>query len=252
MGDQVTEYYEHVAAGYDDHWNANPDYVRQCARAMVDALRLLPSDAIADVGCGTGLYARRLLEEVRPESPILCVDPVPAMLDRVPASAGLQPLLARAEDLAAGDVAVPGDRRLDAIIVKESVHHWASPRDTLRGLAGLLSRHGRLLVVMLPTTIEHPLFGAAHDRFRALQPEPEEIRGMLADAGLRTSLSYRTFHVAIERERYVHMLESQYMSVLGEFSAEETAAGIEQFRHAYRDDPVLRFDDHFAFVRGWV
>jgi hypothetical protein len=70
-------------------------------------------------------------------------------------------------------------------------------------------------------------------------------------AGLRASVSYRTFHTAIERERYVHMLESRYMSVLNEFSESELAAGIAQFRRAYRD-PVLRFDDHFAFVKGWT
>jgi len=65
-------------------------------------------------------------------------------------------------------------------------------------------------------------------------------------------VSQRTFHVAIERERYVRMLEARYMSVLGEFSDEELQEGIAQFRRSYRDTPVLRFEDHFAFVKGWV
>jgi SAM-dependent methyltransferase len=250
--DQTAEHYQRVAARYDDLWTYDPDYVRQFSRAMIDALRLIPSDAVADVGCGTGLYTRQLAEDLRPTRPVLCVDPTPAMLDRLPASPGLRPLLASAEDLASGHVGLPEAGPLDAVIMKEAIHHVADRRGVLAGLASMLSRHGRILVVMLPTSIQHPLFRAAHDRFEALQPDPDEIVDLLAEAGLRASVSRRTFHTAIERGRYVQMLESRYMSVLEEFSDSELAAGIEQFRWAYRDDPVIRFDDHFAFVTGWV
>jgi ubiquinone/menaquinone biosynthesis C-methylase UbiE len=250
MSDQTVEHYERIAADYDEHWSYDPDYVRRFSQGIVDSLRLTRTDVIADVGCGTGLYTRRLASEVEPERPILCVDPVPAMLDRLPSSRYLQPLAGSAEDLATGRVAVPG--RLDAIVLKESFHHVADRRATLEGLAGLLSRHGRILVVMLPRTIGHPLFREAHQRFEELQPEPSAVVDMVSEVGLRAVVSYRTFHTTIDRERYVRMLESRYMSVLGEFSDDELRAGIEQFRHAYRNDPVLRFDDHFAFIKGWV
>jgi ubiquinone/menaquinone biosynthesis C-methylase UbiE len=249
--DQTTEHYQRVAASYDDLWTYDPDYVRQFSRAMIDALRLTHSDAIADIGCGTGLYTGQLCEDLRPTRPILCVDPTPAMLDRLPAAPGLRPLLAGAEDLASGHVGLPDAGPLDAVIMKESIHHVADRAGVLAGFASMLSSHGRILVVMLPRSIQHPLFQAAHDRFEALQPDPDEVVDLLDAAGLRASVSYRTFHTAIERERYVHMLESRYMSVLHEFSESELAAGIDQFRRAYRD-PVLRFDDHFAFVKGWV
>lgn len=250
MSDQTVEHYERVAPDYDEHWSYDPDYVRRFSQAIVDALRLTRSDLIADVGCGTGLYSRSLAAEVEPERPILCVDPVPAMLGRVPGSPRLQPLAGSAEDLATGQVPLPG--RPDAIVLKESFHHVVDREATLEGLAGLLSRHGRLLIVMLPRTIHHPLFREAHQRFGELQPEPAAIVDMVSAVGLRASVSYRTFHTAIDRERYVRMLEARYMSVLGEFSDDELRAGIAQFRHAYRNDPVLRFDDHFAFIKGWV
>lgn len=252
MSDQTAEHYERIAPDYDEHWSYDPDYVRRFCDAIADSLRLTRTDAIADVGCGTGLYARRLAAEIEPERPVLCVDPVPAMLERVPSAKGLQTLVASAEDLATGRVALPDTDRLDAIVLKESFHHVADRRATLEGLAGLLSRHGRLLIVMLPRTIHHPLFREAHERFGRLQPEPAEIVDMVSEVGLRASVSYRTFHTAIDRERYVRMLESRYMSVLGEFSDDELRAGIDQFRHAYRNDPVLRFEDHFAFIKGWV
>jgi trans-aconitate methyltransferase len=250
--DQTAEHYERLADTYNEHWTYNPDYVRGFSHAMTDVLRLTRSDAIADIGCGTGLYTRQIYEDVRPTRPILCVDPVQAMLSQLPVSPGLTPLLAHAEDLASGRVAVPGAAPLDAIILKESIHHMADRQGTFDGLVTLLSRHGRVLIVMLPKSIQHPLFEAAHERFEQLQPDPSDIADMVAAAGLRSSVSYRTFHAAIERDRYIHMLESRYMSVLGEFSEDELRAGIEQFRHSYRDDPVLRFDDHFAFVKGTV
>ena len=249
MSDRTAEHYARVAGSYNEHWTYDPDYVRRFAGAMADALRLTSSDAIADVGCGTGLYTLRLWEYVEPEHPILCVDPEPAMLDQLPSSPGLRPVLGRAEDLAAGTIAPP--QPLDAIVIKESIHHVADRRITLAGLVERLSRHGRILVVMLPRTIHHPLFRAAHERFRELQPDPAEIEEMVEAVGLRASVSYRTFHAAIERDRYVRLLESRYLSVLSEFSEDELREGIEQFRRSYRD-PVLRFDDHFAFVKGWV
>jgi SAM-dependent methyltransferase len=252
MTDQIADHYGRLAATYDDHWAYDPEYVRAFTRAMSGALRLHPGDAIVDVGCGTGLYTRQLADDVAPLRPIVCVDPSAAMLDQVPASPSLRPVLASAEDVATGRVSLPVPGPVDAVLVKEAIHHVADRASTLRGLAGLLSDHGRLLVVMLPTTIPHPLFAAAHERFEQLQPDPAEIEEALAAAGLRTSLTHRTFHVAIDRERYVRMLESRYMSVLGEFSEDELAEGIAQFRHAYREDPVLRFDDHFVFLRGSV
>lgn len=250
MTGQIADHYGRLAASYDDHWTYDPEYVRAFARAMAGALRLHPGDGIVDVGCGTGLYTRRIAEDVRPLRPVVCVDPNAAMLDQVPASPLLRPLLASAEDVAGGHVVLPGP--VDAVVVKEAIHHVADRERTLRGLAGLLSDHGRLLVVMLPRTIGHPLFAAAHERFEALQPDPAAIADAVTTAGLRASVTYRTFHVAIDRERYVRMLESRYMSVLGEFSEAELAEGVRQFRHAYRDEPVLRFEDHFAFVTGWV
>lgn len=251
MADTTTQHYERLARTYDDHWNYDPDHVRRVAEAMADALRLNSSDAIADIGCGTGLYARAIQRYIEPTRPMQCVDPSPAMLDRIPSEPGLRPVLGTAEEIASGRVGLPEPGPLDAVILKESIHHVTDREKTIAGLGGMLSDHGRMLIVLLPQSIRHPLFPEAHERFAALQPDPEEIRGMVETAGLRASLSTRTFHVAIERDRYLRMLESRYMSVLSEFSEDELAAGIEHFRRAYTD-PVLRFDDHVVFVTGFV
>src|SRR5206468_3082827 len=97
--------------------------------------------------------------------------------------AGLTPIVASAEDIAEGRTRLPYEQ-LDAMWLKESVHHVADPARTLRGLADRLAPGGRLLVVMLPASIQYPLFEAALARFEELQPDPAVIEGHLRAAGL--------------------------------------------------------------------
>ncbi|MFD7505354.1 hypothetical protein [Streptomyces sp. NPDC059850] len=53
----------------------------------------------------------------------------------------------------------------------------------------------------------------------------------------------------LERERYLAMVRSRYMSVLSTFSDEELDAGIEEIR-ARHPEPEFVFADRFAFVLG--
>jgi len=138
---------------------------------------------------------------------------------------------------------------LDAMWLKESVHHAADPAATLAGLVRLLAPGGRLLVAMLPTSIEYPLFAAALVRYEALQPDPAAIAQHLTEAGLRTELTYVEHELHLERERYLSMIRARNMSVLSTFSDEELDAGIEEIR-ARHPEPELVFPGRFAFVLG--
>lgn len=150
----VRGHYEELAAEYDEHWIYGPDYVPWMSGRIAEALRLGPTDRIADIGSGTGLFAKEVARQLRPCQPVLCVDPSEAMLRQLgtPAPPALTPIVASAEDVAEGRAELPYDR-LDAVWLKESVHHVADQARTLRGLAGRLAPGGRLLVVMLPATI---------------------------------------------------------------------------------------------------
>ena len=56
----VRGHYEELAAEYDEHWVYGPDYVPWMSACMAEALRLTPTDRIADIGSGTGLFAREV------------------------------------------------------------------------------------------------------------------------------------------------------------------------------------------------
>lgn len=248
MGRGMGDHYAELADRYDANWAYSPSYLRWMTGELVGALRLGPENRIADVGCGTGLYAARVTEQVCPSHPLLCVEPSAAMLRQLPARTDLTPVLASAEDLAEGRTSLPYGQ-LDACWMKEAVHHLADPASTLRGLAGLLAPGGRLLVVMLPRTIAYPLFPAALARYEELQPDPADIAEHLRAAGLETSVTYVEYELTFERERYLSMVRARYMSLLSTFSDAEIEAGIAEIRAAH-PEPVLVFPDRFAFVLG--
>ncbi|MBX7551156.1 class I SAM-dependent methyltransferase [Streptomyces sp. tea 10] len=246
----VHGHYEELAAEYDEHWVYGPHYIPWMSGRIAEALRLAPMDRIADVGSGTGLFAREVANQVQPHHPILCVDPSAAMLSQLgtPPPTGLTPIVASAEDLAEGRTRLPYDQ-LDAMWLKESVHHVADPEHTLRGLADRMAPGGRLLVVMLPATIQYPLFKAALARFEELQPNPAIIEGHLRAAGLEASLTYVEHELRIDRDKYLGMVRARYMSLLSTFSDSEIEKGIEEMRVAHPES-VLVFPDRFAFVLG--
>lgn len=246
----VHGHYEELAAEYDEHWVYGPDYIPWMSARIAESLRATAADRIADIGCGTGLFAREVARIVRPHHPILCVDPSEAMLRQIghPSPSGLMPICAAAEDIAEARVALPYEQ-LDAMWLKESVHHVAHPATTLRGLAQRLAPGGRLLVVMLPASIDYPLFRAALDRFEELQPDPGHIARHLEAAGLEAELFHVEHELCLDREKYIGMVRARYMSLLSTFSDQEIEEGIEEMRAAHPES-MLTFPDRFAFVRG--
>ncbi|WP_133057157.1 class I SAM-dependent methyltransferase, partial [Frankia sp. KB5] len=122
-------HYAQLAATYDQHWSHSDAFVTWMTAGIVDALALRPHHQIIDVGCGTGLYSRRIADAVRPEKPVLCADPSAAMLGHLRATVGLRPVLASAEQLGGArpnstlaDVPLGS---FDAVLVKEAIHHVA-------------------------------------------------------------------------------------------------------------------------------
>ncbi len=245
MGDGTWAHYDHLAPVYDQNWAYSPEFLEWMSGCILARLRVQHGDRVVDVGCGTGLYARRLAEHT---GSVVCVDPSARMLEQIPDDPRLVVVQASAEDLASGSVVLPGGR-FEAMVVKEVIHHVADRVAVIGGLAELLVPGGRFLIVMLPTSIEYPLFQAARDRFRELQPDPQEIAAVMGDAGLAVELSFDDFPLAFPAERYVAMVRGRYLSLLSMFDDEELAAGVAEIRRRYSGERV-EFRDRFVFVLG--
>jgi ubiquinone/menaquinone biosynthesis C-methylase UbiE len=219
--DETQAHYDRLAPEYDQNWAYSPEFLEWMSECMLDRLQVTFGDRVLDVGCGTGLYARQLVQRT---GSVVCVDPSARMLEQIPDDPRLVPVQVSAEDLLFGLVVLPVDR-FEAIMVKEAIHHVADSAAVIGGLAGLLVPGGRLLVVMLPTSIDYPLFQAAHDRFGELQPNPEVIAAVMGDAGLTVTLSYDDFPLMFPTQRYLAMVRDRYLSLLSLFGDEDITAG---------------------------
>lgn len=249
MAYDTAEHYERAAERYDDNWEHTAAYVQWMNERIAGALDIRPGDRIADVGSGTGLFLKGILPAVGPERPILCLDPSEAMLRYLPDDDRLRPVCASAEDIAKGAVDLPYDE-LDAILIKETIHHVEDIPETMRGLAGLLAPGGRILVISLPPRLDYPLFGAALDRFAAHQPEPADIARAMSDAGLSAGWSFQLFEAAVNPDHYRELVGNRWMSVLTTFTDEELADGLEEMRRKQEGLRELRYFDRFGFILG--
>ena len=248
MTEDVTQaHYGRLAATYDQNWAYSPGFITWMSGRIQDRLNTGAGDLAADIGCGTGLFARGLAAHA---AAVACADPSPAMLGRLPDDARLIPVQATAQDLAAGRAALPHGR-YDAILLKEALHHV--PGDArpavIAGLARLLRPRGRLLIVMLPARISYPLFPEALELFERRQPDPASVAELMRAAGLDAELTYDSFPLAFEVSRYLQMVRDRYMSLLAEFTDTQIEAGITRIR---RDHPgqQITFTDTFAFILG--
>lgn len=245
---KASDHYERLADHYDDNWAYDDRFIGWMSNQILDRLRLGPDDRVVDLGCGTGLFSAAL---ARHAGRVACVDPSAGMLRnlKLPPGADFVPVRASAEEIASGSVKLPFDT-VDAILVKEAIHHIPERERVIGQLAeSLASGGGCLLVVMLPTTIQYPLFRRALDAFREQQPDPAGIKAAMEAAGLAATLDYDSYRLAVRKDRYLGMVRGRYMSLLSMFSDEELEAGIGEIDRGHPGE-VLEFEDRFAFVLG--
>jgi 2-polyprenyl-3-methyl-5-hydroxy-6-metoxy-1,4-benzoquinol methylase len=236
------EHYARLAASYDENWAYNPAFMAWMTECIRRRLRLTGTDIVADIGCGTGLYARGLAERA---SAVVCIDQSEPMLDELPEDERLIPVVASVQDVAHGRVDLPYES-FDAILLKEVLHHIIERAAVIAGLARMFRPGGRMLVVMFPSTITYPLFADAVELFARLQAE---IVDAMRSAGLRADLSHDSFPMSFTTEKWLSMVRDRYMSLLSHFDDAQLAAGVEEIRQAHPGERV-EFADRFAFILG--
>lgn len=146
------EHYARLASSYDENWAYSPAFVQWMTDRIQRWLRIVGTDIVADIGCGTGLYSRGLAEHA---AAVACVDQSEPMLARIPGDERLIAVAASVEDVADGRAKLPY-QQFDAMLFKEVLHHVGDRAAVIAGLARLLRPGGRMLVVMLPATITYP------------------------------------------------------------------------------------------------
>jgi SAM-dependent methyltransferase len=235
-------HYERLAARFEENWAYSREFVAWMTGHILERLGPAAGGSAADVGCGTGLYARALTTLAET---VVCVAPSTAMLAQVPDDSRMLPVRASLEDLAAG-VALP-HQPFDAVLAKEVLHHAADEDAALRALAELVAPGGRLLLVLLAPVLDYPLFTAALERYARHPASPDGIARRLTGHGLDAEVSTASYRLAIDKDRWLSMVTDRWMSLLSKFTDTELADGVAEIdaRHA---GSVLEFDDSFVFI----
>lgn len=114
---------------------------------VLDAMGLQAGDVVADVGCGSGYYARRMARRVAPGGIVYCQDIQPEMLDIMRERAagegtiGIEAVLGTPTDpqLPTGTI--------DWVIIADVYHEMSDPGPMLAGIRRALSPTGRVALL---------------------------------------------------------------------------------------------------------
>ena len=114
---------------------------------IVTALGLKPGLVVADIGAGTGLFARMIAPRVSPGGKVLAVDISPTFVDNVLRTAREQGL-ANVEGIVntASDTGLPA-RSIDLAFVCDTYHHFEYPQRMLASMHQALRPGGRLAII---------------------------------------------------------------------------------------------------------
>ena len=254
MDKQITNYYQHnqqiqnhyrqLAQNYDDLWTYSPDFIKFIAKNIIEQLNLQFTDKLADLGCGTGLFAKEISNQIKLQYPIVCVDSSPEMLEQIPLNDTYQPIEMEAMDFASqGDI-------FDKIFIKEMIHHISDKPNLIANLFNRLNPGGILLLILLPPTIEYPLFESAKKSYEELQPHYRELEDIFEPVGFQTEVSFVKYPLSLDKDKYFKMVENRYMSLLSMFNDEEISQGIKEMKEKYLEQLTLHFNDVFVFIKG--
>ena len=114
---------------------------------VLEVMQLKPGDVVADIGCGSGYYARRLFRLVQPGGVVYCEDIQPEMLEIMAGIAveegvnGIQAVLGTPTDLQ-----LPSGE-LDWVIMADVYHEMSNPKVMLSEIKKSLSTSGQVALL---------------------------------------------------------------------------------------------------------
>lgn len=245
VGEVVEKHYSNLAQNYDKFLIYSDTFVRALTTKMIEMLRLAADDVFVDLGGGTGIYSRDILEQMELRHPVILVDPFPEMLAKVPQDGRIECV----EMDALGFSEQP--RSYDKVLMKEAVHHVDDKARLFANLHERLSPGGALLLVHVPPVLDYPLFEKALARARRWHADPDELVSLLEQTGFEVASDAVDYRHRIPKEDYFAMVRGRYMSLLTSFSEEELEQGVQEMERAHADADMLDFNDHFDFIAGY-
>ena len=116
-------------------------------REIVAAIKLKPTDIVADVGAGTGLFTRLIASSLGPDGRVIAVDIAQKFLDHIEVSCREQNIRNVETLLCQDDSTKLPENSVDAAYICDTYHHFEFPQKTLASLHKAIKPGGRLILI---------------------------------------------------------------------------------------------------------
>ncbi len=114
---------------------------------VIRTMGLRDGSVVADLGCGTGFFARRMARAVAPRGRVYGVDIQPEMLDRMKKLLAQEGITNVVPVLGESDDPRLPEASLDWILLVDVYHEFQQPKPMLRKMRDALKEDGRIALV---------------------------------------------------------------------------------------------------------
>jgi predicted methyltransferase len=114
---------------------------------IVAAIRLKPTDVVADIGAGTGLFTRLFASRLGPEGRVIAVDIAQKFLDHIEVTCREQNLRNVETLLCRDDSTELAPESVDVAFICDTYHHFEFPQKTMTSLLRAMKPGGRVVLI---------------------------------------------------------------------------------------------------------
>ncbi len=114
---------------------------------ILEAIKLKPTDVVADIGAGTGLFTRLFASNLGPEGRVIAVDIAQKFLDHIEVTCRAQNLRNVETLLCKDDSTELPPESVDVAFICDTYHHFEFPQKTMTSLRKALKPDGRVIVI---------------------------------------------------------------------------------------------------------
>lgn len=122
---------------------------------VVNALQLKNGDVVADIGAGTGYFARRIARAVAPQGKVYAVDIAADVLDYLKQRADQEGLHNVNTIVSREDDPMLPENAVDMAFFCDTTHHIANRVNFYRKMSPGVKQHGRLVIIDYPPGGQH-------------------------------------------------------------------------------------------------